>query len=422
MLYKKSFFAVLLPLIAANGLTTSGPGSALDRFTFDYSVQGDSRAKPLQVFDDGQKTYLQYRSTDDIPAFISARGAQLLMPRQEGPYTVIYGTPRDFIAQMGNSRARITHASALSNAPQYLNGGRTTAVPTERVTLASFSPTAGVIPNAPTQFVRNDWTDNSYAQPARGDQVSWAAAETESSRVFMFERGSAKMEKESERRLKQMAALLAGASRVVISAADDTHPGDSGGSERARIVRNTLVAAGVSPSKINVRVGFLFDEQLQQSGKKLYNPTTLTWTEQSAIPSQASRNPTQRDESSSIVEGLRTGRLSPSEALGRLQGVKRTSPVPVHSGFSAVPAQSGWTVRKSDQNIERMLDRWANDSGWKVIWKGAPAVQITADAERPLNYPEFLQAADYVVTQAKAAGYQIKATAYSNQVLVITGE
>lgn len=422
MRFKKTFLATFLLLLGANGLPASGTPSPLDRFSFEYAVNGDSRAKPLQVFDDGQKTYLQYRTNEDIPAFISANGAQLLMPRQEGPYTVIYGTPRDFIAQMGSSRARITHATAMSNAPQYLNAGGPSSVPTERMTVASYSPVAGSFAQAARYEVKNEWTDNSYAQPARGDHVAWAAAEKEDSKVFMFERGSGKLEKDSERRLKQVAPSVVGASRVVISSADDTHPGDAGGSERARVIRNQLVAAGVSPSVISIRVGFFFDEQLQKVGKKLFNPSTVTWTEQAApVQRQASRQPVQGDETASIIDSLRSGRLSPAQAVQRLQAAKVNQPITVSTSPSS-PKPAGWTVRMADQNIERMLERWGNDSGWKVIWKGAPAVPITADAERPLSHPDFLQAADYVVTQAKTAGYRIKAMAYSNQVLVITGE
>ena len=56
---KKIFLVTLFPLIAVNGISASAPGSPLDRFTFDYMVQGDARAKPLQVFDDGQKTFIR---------------------------------------------------------------------------------------------------------------------------------------------------------------------------------------------------------------------------------------------------------------------------------------------------------------------------------------------------------------------------
>ncbi|ABE47308.1 TcpQ domain-containing protein [Polaromonas sp. JS666] len=422
---KLTFVTTVLALTAANGMSASGP-TAMDRFNFDYAVQGDSRAKPLQVFDDGQRTYLQYRASDDIPAFISTRTAQLLIPRQEGPYTVLNGTPGDFVAQLGASSARITHSSALSSAPQYQQRGTPQgATPVEKLTLASLSPTAGASSFAQTYTKRNDWTDNTYAQPARGDQVTWASAETEQTKSILFERGSAKLDKESEKRLKQLAATLAGSLRIVISSADDTHPADVGGTERARVVRNALVAAGATPSAISVKVGFLFDDQLQNSGKKLLNPTTITWSEAAPARVQTPSSTTrlgQGDSDLAVVEALRAGRITPSEAVQRLKGAAPSR----HSGAPApaqsLPAVSAWSIRKADQNIENMLGRWAKDAGWKVVWKGAPTVEITADAERPLSHPDFLQAADYVVTQAKSVGYHIKATAYSNQVLVITGD
>ena len=67
-----------------------------------------------------------------------------------------------------------------------------------------------------------------------------------------------------------------------------------------------------------------------------------------------------------------------------------------------------------------MLKRWGQDAGWRVLSKGAPNIEIHGDAE--VDRREFLHAADYAITQAKQAGYRIKATAYSNNVLVLTGE
>lgn len=411
--FKKSILAICVSMIAVNSISASGNPSPFDRFSFDYAVQGDARAKPLQVFDDGQKTYLQYRSTDDIPAFISANGGQLLMPRQEGPYTVIYGTPRDFIAQMGSARVRITHSSSLSTAPQYQQPGSSGTVPMERVASPALYGTGNPSVRAPL-VAKNEWTDNSYATPVRGDQVTWAGAETERSKEFLFERGSGKLDKAAEKQLKQFATAMVNASRVEILAADDTHPGDAGGSERVRVIRSALLAAGVKPSAIQVKVGFLFDDQLQRSGKKLYNPTTVKWTVEQAIQQPARQKRNDRSESLAVIEAMRAGQITPSQAVARLQEAPAASSSPV--------VFAGWSIRKSDQDIQHLLERWANESGWKVIWKSAPLVQITADAERPLTHPTFLQAADYVVTQAKKTGYQIKATAYSNQVLVISGE
>lgn len=425
--FKQTFIAAFLLCLGASGISSSGERSPIDRFTFDYAVSGDLKAKPLQVFDDGKKTYLQYRSNQDIPAFISSSTGELMMPTQEGPYTVLNGVPRDFVASMGSSMARITHARAMSNAAQYVTRTSQTAVPTERiqpqVLVASAQQVASIAPRFET---RNDWSSNSYATPTRGDQVAWSPSTSEASKVILFERGSSKLTRDLEQRAKKMASEVVGASRVVISASDDAKPGDVGGSERVRVVRNYLVAAGVDPSVISSKVGFLFDEQLQKVGSKLMNPVTITWFVQSA-PSREramARGVSGADDALNVVAMLRAGRISPAQAVQMLQAaaapnVSQGSPT-LAATKSAMP--TSWSVRKDDQTVERMLARWASDAGWRVVWKGAPAVQITADSERPLAKPDFVQAADYVITQAKAAGYHISATAYSDRVLVVTGE
>ncbi len=425
--FKQTFLAAFLLCLGASGITSSGERSPIDRFSFDYAVSGDLKAKPLQVFDDGKKTYLQYRSNQDIPAFISSSTGELMMPTQEGPYTVLNGIPRDFVASMGSSMARITHARAMSNAAQYVSRTSQTAVPTERiqpqVLVASAQQIASIAPRFET---RNDWSSNSYATPNRGDQVAWAPSTSEASKVILFERGSAKLSRDLEQRAKKMASEVVGASRVVIAASDDAKPGDVGGSERVRVIRNYLVAAGVDPSVISSKVGFLFDEQLQKVGSKLMNPVTVTWFVQAApIRDRAmAKAPGGADDALSIVAMLRAGRITPSQAVQMLQsttsgtGAQSNSPV----SASKVTMPTSWSVRKDDQTVEKMLARWASDAGWRVVWKGAPVVQITADSERPLSKPDFVQAADYVITQAKAAGYHIAATAYSDRVLVVTGE
>jgi hypothetical protein len=420
MVFKRIFVLSLLSVAGASGITASGSSTPLARFDFEYMIQGEGKGRPLQVFDDGQRTYLQYRATEDIPAFISIQSGQLLYPKQDGPYTVLAGLQRDFVAQTGATSIRITHSSEVSNAPQYLRNGERTSVPTDRVQLASLKPVAGGLP--PMTYSRNEtWADNSYATPARGDQIAWAAADTESTRVVVFERGTAKLDLDAERKLKAIAAEIVGAKRVVIHAADDTHPADVGGTERAKKIQDRLVAAGINPSIVSVKVGFLFDDQLQRSGKKAYNPTSISWTTQAPQPTSGrqSRFASTLLESDAVVNALRSGRISTAQALDALKtsaGVQAPGPTQP----SARPTV--WAVRKADQNIEKMLGRWAGDAGWKVVWNGAPTVAITADGDRPLTHPDFLKAADYVVTQAKGAGYHLKATAYSNQVLVITGE
>lgn len=429
-MFKKTFLASFLFCMGATGFTSSGVRSPVDRFSFDYAVSGDARAKPLQVFDDGKRTYLQYRPNQDIPAFISSVSGELMMPTQEGPYTVISSVPRDFVASMGSAMARITHATALSNAPQYTTRTNQQAVPLERAQpyalVASAQNTASLVPR---YEARNDWGSNSYATPSRGDQVAWAPTTTESTKVILFERGSSKLTRDLELRAKKMATEVVGATRVVISTADDAKPGDAGGSERARVIRNFLIAAGVDPSVITSKVGFLFDEQLQKEGKKLYNPASVTWSFQSApVRDRAmARTLPGTEDAMNVVSQLRAGKITPSQAVQMLQATSAAAVSGSQQAGALTPVSkpfmpTTWAVRKEDQTVEKMLARWAAEAGWRVVWKGAPMVQITADSDRPLTKPDFVQAADYVITQAKSAGYKISGTAYANQVLVVTGD
>lgn len=424
--FKQTFLASFLLCFAASGITSSSERSPIDRFSFDYAMSGDLKARPLQVFDDGNKTYLQYRANQDIPAFITSRTGELMMPTQEGPYTVLSGVPRDFVASMGSALARITHATAMSNAAQYVTRSNQSPVPTERIQPQVLVASAQQIStNAPRYETRNDWESNSYATPVRGDQVAWAPSISESSKVITFDRGSAKLSRDLEQRAKKMAAEVVGASRVVISASDDAKPGDAGGAERARVIRNYLISAGVNPSVISSKIGFLFDDQLQKVGAKLLNPVTVTWYVQSA-PSRdrvMAKAPAATDDTLNIVTMLRSGRITPSQAVQMLQSTASPVPQSTQPAVATKPSMpTSWFVRKDDQTVEKMLARWASEAGWRVVWKGAPQVQINADSERALSKPDFVQAADYVITQAKALGYQITATAYSDRVLVVTGE
>jgi hypothetical protein len=87
---------------------------------------------------------------------------------------------------------------------------------------------------------------------------------------------------------------------------------------------------------------------------------------------------------------------------------------------AAPPAPQVWAVRKVDGTLDKMLARWAKEAGWTLVWQNGPAVAITGDAS--LSRPDYIQAADYALEQARGAGYRLRATAYSNQVLVVTSE
>ena len=91
---------------------------------------------------------------------------------------------------------------------------------------------------------------------------------------------------------------------------------------------------------------------------------------------------------------------------------------PLSSRYVAPMAPTSWDVLSTDTTAEILLTRWAARSGWRVLWRGADAVPMKGQGT--LVFPDFLSAADHVMKMAKADNFKLKATAHSNNVLVIT--
>jgi hypothetical protein len=142
-----------------------------------------------------------------------------------------------------------------------------------------------------------------------------------------------------------------------------------------------------------------------------------------ATPTTSAASSTSDGAIMQIVARLRAREISPAVAVDlieRARSMPTVVPVPAAVEPHAPATPKVWTMLKADESIQRMLERWGKDAGWRVVWEGAPQVPIVGDAR--VDRPDFLQAAEFVVKQAKAAGYHLKATAYSNQVLQILGE
>lgn len=380
MSFAKASVATLLALVAGNVLSTA---SSYGRFSFDYAISGDPRSKPLQVFDDGQKTYLQFRNGEPIPALVDASGERLFVPALEGPYVVLQGVPRDIVAQMGLARARITHSSVRSNAPQHAPTGRSVparALP-EGVQVASLAPVAmgsalsavGGPPAAP-----NGWRDNSYATPRRGDQIEWGGGGSprQIEEAVFFARGEARLLPEAAATIMRLARRIEPSAQVTVVGRDDNSYKEGLGEARARVLMNALVTAGVSRSQIVTKIGVEQPGSETKKGKNVFVPSQVRWTEAAPIPPRA------------------------------------VAPEP--DGVRA------WDVRHADGTVDKMLERWAADARWKLVWRDGPAIPVTGDAQ--VHRPNFLEAATYVIAESRRAGYRIKATAYSNKTIVVESE
>ncbi|MGB6006829.1 TcpQ domain-containing protein [Castellaniella sp.] len=81
----------------------AGLGPSPGRYHFDWRLSGDADLAPLQVFDDGRDTWLQYPAGQTAPALFerSAAGDRLLRARREGDYLVLRGVPDHLLMRGG---------------------------------------------------------------------------------------------------------------------------------------------------------------------------------------------------------------------------------------------------------------------------------------------------------------------------------
>jgi len=91
-------------IVAAQTLPPAPAGA----FDFSYRIAGDKRVAPIQVFDDGRQTYLQFRAGQVPPAVFSVdrQGERLAPVSWQGGYAVVAGTASEFLLRIGGITAR----------------------------------------------------------------------------------------------------------------------------------------------------------------------------------------------------------------------------------------------------------------------------------------------------------------------------
>ena len=402
-------------------------------YDFDYVMGGDARARPVQVFDDGRSTYFQFRAGDVVPAIFATRAGvpQLVVPTLEGPYVRVPELDGRFVLQVGRAQAHVIH-SGRPDAPKV-------AVVAPSGMTQRFEPAAPVPPGSrlvasltpvPMTFGDEQALDrNSYATPVKGDRVYWPDRTDTVKNAIGFPRGGYVLSREAQREIVRIAHAASSSTRFTVIGRDDDSYKEGLERARAEAMRDALVKAGIESDRITVRTG------VAEGGAKgkLWESTVVTETMPAAPamrkapppPPVAATPAPSVPANPAVFENVEA--LVRSGVLNRAQAealLARYRP-PADAAGSARPADAvaaprAFAMRKADESVERMLQRWGKDAGWRVLWQGAPSMPIVGDAD--VDRPDFLQAADYVITQARAAGYHIKATAYSNKVLQIVGE
>lgn len=369
------------------------------KFDFEYSIYGNGRSKPTQVFDDGTKTYLQYPAGSSFPVFISPNGLIRYQYDIEGPYVVIQGIPRELIAQFGNSKTHIVHKSLTSTAVQYGNSYKSKLAPTThgKNNLMTYTSDASRIPNS--------WIDNSYAKPIKGDVIQWKLGSFEKEMVdrIYFDYGSMKLASHSSKIIAKIANDIGNASEIIVVGSDDESYIEGLAQGRSLALKNALIRNGIDASRITMRSLPQNSEELIKKGKSIQVASFIKWRPQPI---------------SAAVEAFDLD-LRLSSRINLHQDTN--APIP-DNNVSRINQDVDSNVQKysillSDGTLFESISRWGRSAGWTVVNHGAPQIKITGEME--FSQPNFINAADLAIQQSRDAGYMVEAAAYKNNVLVI---
>jgi hypothetical protein len=128
------------------------PGSG-SYYSFAWRLSGDRAVAPLQVFDDGIQTWLQFSESQAIPA-VFARGPEgdrLLSYSRQGPYIVLSGVWPELVLRGGTLASHVRRVAQAESAAQAaeLKPGEPGAADSGAALQAATSPVAGPRPASP---------------------------------------------------------------------------------------------------------------------------------------------------------------------------------------------------------------------------------------------------------------------------------
>lgn len=357
-----------VPLLVA--VLASFAANAADNFHFTYRSTGENDLRPVQTFDDGERTYLQMKGSLVPVVFVSAENKSIMLRvNRSGQYLVVPAISKEITLQFANLSAKVIYSGT----------GRDRTILAPDAVLQDETP-AEVTPGSMAQRVKMPVPSYGAVRPLVGDQSAESFIDRDA--LIPFAKGKADLSRIAAAKILRALAGSGTVAKVVITGRDDQIYSEGLARARAMAIRDRVLAAGVPLERLIMKEGGARDSE----SNFFTSDIAVTWKS--------------------------VNQLSVRTVAAGEQVVTDTS--------KASPAISTWKLRASDANVQKVLQRWASDAGWRVVWNGAPEVAVTGDAE--LNRNGFVEAAEYLLTQAKSSGYKIKGREYSNKVLVVTAD
>lgn len=117
------------------GSSWQTPSPSRQGFRFDWQLSGDPAVAPLQVFDDGRETWLQFLPGQPLPAIFGAgAGGEHPLPYvRRDPYVVVAGTWKGLSFRGGRLTAWAQRAGADPAVPAHPSGSDARLAPSTSV-------------------------------------------------------------------------------------------------------------------------------------------------------------------------------------------------------------------------------------------------------------------------------------------------
>lgn len=407
---------IAIVALAVAGQAVNSASPTLGQFDFQFQISGDYRARPVQVFDklaEG-KTYFQFRRGEDIPVVFLADGKQWFVPRQEGGMWVVDSAARDFTLVMGMSQARVQHVTVVAGVVKSRS-------PAGTVLLASAD---GGLPDTllakaqtrqPSPESQGNWTAGSFAQPLRGDVITWRSEQQREAPVS-FPVGGSKLSPATVKSLLSLGRSIGNGARVEVIGTDDESLLEKLPTERAEAIRSELVRAGVPPQ--NIVVGQPRPAGVVTgSGKSRVVESIVRWYP--SAPMLPAAPLAAAEQARAPAAGLSPDTLRLLVSRGIISQEQAALAMNTGAGGQADKRGSRevteWELRKADANVGTSLQRWARAAGFEVVWDTTIQAPIVADSVVVAG--DFKLAIAKVFEGLQKAGYPLKARVFSDNVV-----
>lgn len=336
----KITFKNLILAVSMSLLVTHVSAQSSD-YDFRYVANGAPSITPLQVFDDGQFTYIQMPVGALQPAIFATgtAGKRLLHGVVEGNYIKIDGIYGHLTIQHGTN--------TISNV-QYSGPGRTTIF--KNSSLDSNRAYAAPIVAEATKV-------RYTAAPAlAGDEMVNVNLDSDTIEI-PFLRNSSNLSTRDKSQLSKFAKNNKNATIIKIDANDLDGEKQDTGFKRALAVKSYLVSKGISPDTLKVQstpTGFASTNARAVITSTRVVSSPIVAKQPSNLTSVSDLAPTNHANNAAAVS---TPLIASSEVAIDAQPKSYSAPM------------KSYAFSQGDRSLRGALNRWAKEEGWVLEWE-----------------------------------------------------